>query len=68
MKSKGLDVQIAGDQDVWTDVFKSLTACPEVNKSLLWWTPTDGLDNQPNFNSYKQIGGWTKPYMKMYSI
>jgi len=34
---------------------------------LSWWIPEEEQDLQPNFNSYKQqIGGWTKPFMKLY--
>lgn len=55
-------------KEYWTQLFGSVSACPQLSNFLSWWIPGEGeQDLQPNFNSYKQqIGGWKKPFMKLY--
>lgn len=69
MRSLNLSIGIFTKIDLWISVFGSQTACPELNHLPLWWIPYDSEDDdQPNFNSYNQIGGWKVPYMKLFEV
>lgn len=67
MRKAGLKTDVATTSQFWNGAFKTRLGCPQVNNTELWWIP-EGPENdgQPNFNSYKQIGGWKTPYMKYY--
>jgi len=42
-------------------------SCLEVKESLLWWIPSDDEQSgAPDFEMYRKIGGWDKPYMKLF--
>ena len=68
MKKNNLKIDIITSSFEWSMAFKTKLGCPSVNNTQLWWIPFDEgeQDLQPNFNSYKQIGGWKAPTRKMY--
>jgi hypothetical protein len=67
MKNLNKNVGIIGNRPYWIKAFQSAEGCPQVsNLNLLWFPDKDSYDHQQNFNSYKQIGGWKKPYAKWY--
>jgi hypothetical protein len=41
--------------------------CPQVSNSLLWWTP-DTLPSPADLSNYTKIGGWDRPYAKLYGV
>ena len=67
MRGLNLSVGIFTKLDIWAEAFASQTGCPELNHLPLWWIPLEEEDdNEPNFNTYHQIGGWKVPYMKIF--
>lgn len=69
LRDLNLEAGVITNRNLWSSAFQDQYGCPEAADSLLWWIPEGAeADNQPNFNSYKQIGGWTTPYMKLFNI
>lgn len=46
-----------------------MRGCPDASNVPLWWVPVDSkeADDQPNFDSYKKVGGWDQPFMKLFT-
>lgn len=67
MKKNGKTVGIEGCREYWTPTFDSTLGCTQVDTLPLLWVPSGAeVDNKPNFNSYRQIGGWKVPNAKVY--
>jgi hypothetical protein len=62
-----VDVSIFTSRVLWIDIFKDQLGCPQVSNSLLWWTP-DTLPSPADLSNYTKIGGWDRPYAKLYGV
>lgn len=68
IKKNSKNVGIVGCRQYWIPTFENALGCEQVSDLNLLWVPSGAeVDNKPNFNSYKQIGGWQKPNAKLYS-
>lgn len=59
-------VSMVTDRQLWYKAFKDYYGCPEVSSSSLWWF-SDQASPNPNFDDYVQIGGWIRPYAKIFA-
>lgn len=69
MQKHNISSHVHTYRQLWQKYFGDFLGCSEVNNSLLWWLPTEeDPEREPNFNNYKQIGGWKIPYLKQLDL